>query len=68
MQPEHRRTQNAFKNVRLSIFAQTVNNLKSLNGYAKETPSLMFEGVLNMPLLENKARVSCAKRTLDAAT
>ena len=28
----------------------------------------MFEGVLNMPLLQNKTGVRCAERTLDAAT
>ena len=28
----------------------------------------MFEGVLNMPLLKNKAGVRCAKRILHAAT
>ena len=27
----------------------------------------MFKWVLNMPLLKNKARARCAKRTLDAA-
>ena len=26
----------------------------------------MFEGILNTPLYKNKARASCAKRTLDA--
>ena len=28
----------------------------------------MFEGVVNMPLLQNKAGARCAERTLDAAT
>ena len=28
----------------------------------------MFEGVLNMPLLKNKAGVMCAKRIVNAAT
>ena len=68
VQPEHRRTQNPFKHLRWSIFAQIVNTVKSLTGYAKKDRSWMFEGVLNMPLLENKAGVSCAKTTLDAAT
>ena len=63
-----KRTQNPFKHLRWSIFAQTVNTLKSLTGYAKKNPSWMFEGVLNMPLLEDKAVVSCTKTTLDAAT
>ena len=33
----------------------------------QNTPSLMFEGILNMFLLKNKAGVRCAKRTLNAA-
>ena len=32
------------------------------------TGSYMFEGVLNVPLLQNKTGVRCAERTLDAAT
>ena len=32
------------------------------------TGSQMFEGVLNVPLLQNKAGVRCAERTLDIAT
>ena len=43
-------------------------NLKVVNWTRKNTASQMFEGVLNVPLLKNKAGVRCAKRTLDAAT
>ena len=36
VQPEHRRIQSPFKNIRWSVFAQTVNSsLKTLIGYAK---------------------------------
>ena len=40
--------------------------LKIVNWIRKKTPSWMFEGVLNTPLL--KAGVRCTKRTLDVAT
>ena len=36
VQSEHKRTQNPFKHLRWSVFAQTVNTLKSLIGYAKK--------------------------------
>ena len=36
VQSEHRRTQNPRKHLRWSVFAQTVNTLKSLTGYAKK--------------------------------
>ena len=35
VQSEHRRIQNPFKHLRLSIFAKTVTGLKSLTDYAK---------------------------------
>ena len=41
--------------------------LKSLTGYAKHS-ILDVRGVLNTPLLKNKALFRCAKRTLDTAT
>ena len=36
VQSEHRHTQNPFKHLRWSVFAQRVNTLKSLTGYAKK--------------------------------
>ena len=36
VQSEHRCTQNPFKHLRWSVFAQTVSTLKSLTGYAKK--------------------------------
>ena len=35
MKYERRRIQNLFKRLKWSVFAQTVNGLKSLTGYAK---------------------------------
>ena len=61
VQCEHRRTQNPFKHLRWSVFAQIVNILKSLTGYTKTLSEYM-------PLLQNKAGLRCAKRTLDADT
>ena len=37
VQSDHRRTQNPFKHLRWSVFAQTVSNIKSLTGYAKNS-------------------------------
>ena len=37
VQTEHRRAQNFFKLLRWSVFAQTVNTLKLLTGYAKNS-------------------------------
>ena len=37
VQSEHGCTQNPFKNLRWSVFAQTVHTLKSLTGYAKNS-------------------------------
>ena len=61
LQSENGRTQNPFKRLRWSVFAQTVNTLKLLTGYTKTLSEYM-------PLLQNKPGVRCAKRTLDAAT
>ena len=65
-QSEHKRIQNLFKHLRLSVFALTMNGFHWLTDYAK-TPHLRFEEVRNTPLLKNKGGVRCTNRTLDAA-
>ena len=48
----------------MECFAYTVNGLKSLSDYAKALYlRCLTEGVLNTPLLKNKAGVRCAKKT-----
>ena len=44
VQSEHRRTQNSFKHLRWSVFAQIVNTLKSLIGYAKKLHPRCLKG------------------------
>ena len=63
MKSECMRIQNLFKHLRRSVFAQTVNGLKSLTGHAKTLHLRCLKGVLNMLLLKSKA----SARTLHAA-
>ena len=44
VQSEHRHTQNLFKHLRWTVFAQTVNTLKSLTGYAKKLHLRCWKG------------------------
>ena len=44
VQSEHRRTQNPFKHLKWSVFAQIVNILKSLTGYAKNVDLRCWKG------------------------
>ena len=62
---EHRRIQNTFKHRRGSVFAYTVNSLKSLTGYTKTLHLICLKGFCT-PLL--MAGVRCRKITLNAAT
>ena len=53
---------------KMECFCVNSEWLKVVNWLCKNTLSQMSEGIMNMPLLKNKAGVRCAKRTLDAAT
>ena len=53
---------------KMECFCVNSQHLKVVNWIRENAPSWMFEGVLNMPLLKNKAGVSCAKRTLNATS
>ena len=49
---------------KMECFAYTVNGLESLADYAKALYlRCLIEGVLNTPILKNKAGVRCAKKT-----
>ena len=60
MQSDYRHTENPFKYLGWNVFAQTVTT-SSRSVDAQKTPSWMFEEVLSMPLLQNKAGKVCKK-------
>ena len=64
VQSEHNHTQNPFKHLRWSVFAQTVNTSKSLTAYAKKLHLRCLKGLWICIC----CRTRCAKRTLNTAT